>query len=440
MKKDIKILIVFLVSLSLISMEIIWTRIFSAEFFYTFAFLILSVSILGLGLGALTLRLSPKLNKLDNYWLLYAITAVFILAGPGIVLKIGLDFSKLMVSWIMMLKFVFVILILSSSFFTGGIILASIFRKGYANMSRLYMSDLTGAGLGVIFSILLMNVIGTDKASFLIAIPVIVLAFIYAPRWYKLIPGILLVASFAAIPFSGKIIYKPKKELAEVIYTRWDAMAKLKVFKFSDRYWGLNIDNAANSPVIGFDGNWDRPDSLRHEAGVPVKTLIKQFESCTFLSLGAGGGADVMHALQEGATEIHAVEVNPRINKLMKKGFLKDFSGNIYNDPRVKVVTEDARAYVRKFDNKFDIIYSLSSNTFAALASGSFAMAENYLFTKEAFADYYNSLSENGFLMMEHQFYIPRMISEVLWDIRIWGLIILKNILPSTIFPKYEER
>lgn len=344
------------------------------------------------------------------------------LTGPGVVLKLGLDFSQLMASWVMVLKFILTILILSSSFFTGGIILASIFRKGHANMSRLYMSDLTGAGLGVIFSILLMNIAGTDRATFLIAIPAIGLALFYAPRRGKLIPGILLIALFIALPFADKIIHKPKQERAEVIYDHWDAMAKLKVFKFSDDYWGLNIDNVANSPVIGFDGNWDRPDSLRHEAGIPVTTLIRQFESCTFLSLGAGGGADVMHALQEGATEVHAVEVNPHINRMMRKGFLKEFSGNIYNDPRVKVVTEDARAYVRKFENKFDVIYSLSSNTFAALASGSFALAENYLFTKEAFEDYYTSLSDNGFLMMEHQFYVPRMVSEVLWALRDLGI------------------
>ena len=40
---------------------------------------------------------------------------------------------------------------------------------------------------------------------------------------------------------------------------------------------------------------------------------------------------------------------------------------------------DDARAYVRRHRAGFDVIYSLSSNTFAALASGSFAMAESYL-------------------------------------------------------------
>ena len=88
------------------------------------------------------------------------------------------------------------------------------------------------------------------------------------------------------------------------------------------------------------------------------------------------------------------------------------YTSDLYKNLKMIVVSEDARAYVRRFKNKFDIIYSLSSNTFAALASGGFAMAENYLFTTEAFKDYWNCLSDSGFLMMEHQFYMPRLVTE----------------------------
>lgn len=440
MRLNPKSLIVFLVSLSLIAMEIIWTRIFSAEFFYTFAFLILSVSILGLGLGALSLRLFPSLKRLENYWVLFSITAGLMLVGPGLVLHMGLDFGKLATSWLSILKLIGTIVLLSSSFFSGGIILGSIFRKNHENMSRLYMSDLIGAGLGVIFSIILMNLAGTGKATFLIGIPLLLLALYYAPGWLKSIPAVLFVCTVFALPNSTKIINKPKKEFAEVIFNHWDAMAKIKVFKFDSTYWGLNIDNVANSPVIAFDGNWNKPDSLKAGTPMPVTTLIKSFNKCTFLSLGAGGGGDVLHALEEGATEVHAVEVNPYINRMMTQGFLKDFSGNIYNDPRVKVISEDGRSYIRKFENKFDIIYSQSSNTFAALASGSFALAENYLFTKEAFIDYYKSLSDNGYLFMEHQFYIPRVVSEVLWALEEMGIENPKDHIAVYRLPKMRRR
>jgi hypothetical protein len=153
---------------------------------------------------------------------------------------------------------------------------------------------------------------------------------------------------------------------------------------------------------------------MRFEFGIEVGYLIGLFDSCTFLSLGAGGGVDVLQALQAGATDIHAVEVNSHINELMLTGELAEFTGHIYDDPRVTVATEDARAYVRRFKNKFDLIYSLSSNSFAAIASGSFALAENYLFTTEAYRDYWLAMTDSGFMMMEHQYYMPRMVSEAI--------------------------
>jgi hypothetical protein len=77
---------------------------------------------------------------------------------------------------------------------------------------------------------------------------------------------------------------------------------------------------------------------------------------------------------------------------------------------------------VGRFHDKFDVIYSLSSNTFSAVASGSFAMAESYLFTTEAFQDYWRSLSDGGFMMMEHQFYMPRLVASLIDALRNEGV------------------
>ena len=55
-------LTVGLLSLTVIGLELIWMRLYSAEFYYAFAFLTLSLAVLGLGLGALALRLWPRLR------------------------------------------------------------------------------------------------------------------------------------------------------------------------------------------------------------------------------------------------------------------------------------------------------------------------------------------------------------------------------------------
>lgn len=411
--KDTKLVIIALLSTTLIALELVWTRIFSAEFFYTFAFLILSLAIMGLGLGALALRLFPFFDRQNSLAIFLSLTGLMAFVSPILVFQIGLDFSMLFNSWLMVGKLVLNILLLSSAFFFGGISLALLFKKNHPDMPRLYMADLLGAGIGVLIAILVMNQFGTPVTTFLSSLPVLLATFLVSRRWLKILPLIILAISILPLSRSESLLEAERKERAPVIYKHWDAMAKIKIYDYGEDYRGINIDNAANTTVNHFDGNWDRPDSLKFGFNI-VEYMINQFDSCTFLSLGAGGGQDVFQALQFGATEIHAVEVIPHINDLMFDGDLAEFSGYIYKDPRVKVITEDVRAYVRRFNKKFDIMYSFSSNSFAALASGAFALAENYIFTTEAFIDYWNALTDSGYLLMEHQFYMPRLVAEAM--------------------------
>ena len=348
------------------------------------------------------------------------------------------------------------------------------------------MADLTGAGVGVLMGVLLMHWVGTPVATFWCSFPVLVAAFLASRGWWKVLPLLLCGGMVILSGHSTALLEQQRQERGPVIYRHWDAMAKIKVYGFGPEYRSINIDNLANTGTYGFDGNWDRAAEDRFEFGIDVSYLIGLFDSATFLSLGAGGGADVLQALQAGASEIHAVEVNPHINQMLLDGdpvgyilpspeaewlaakrkemeearkveaarseekeavdsgeavggdeetehlageeskdpepaadpekivTMAEFSGHIYRDSRVRVVSEDARAYVRRFENHFDLIYSLSSNSFAALASGAFAMAENYLFTTEAFEDYWRALSDDGFLMMEHQFYMPRLVAALM--------------------------
>ncbi|MFC2131180.1 hypothetical protein ACFLSQ_07075 [Bacteroidota bacterium] len=412
--KKINYAVVALLSVTLIALELAWMRIFSAEYFYTFAFLILSLSILGLGMGALTLRLFPSLGNVNKLGLLLSLASLMALAGPPLVFQLELDFS-LLLSFGMILKLFVTIILLSSPFFFGGIALAFIFKSNNREMPRLYMFDLLGAGSGVFIGIFLMHQFGTPLATFLIALPVILAALLTISPKLRIVPAILLIGMIILCTFSEDILEVERKEPAPVIYKHWDAMSKIKIYQYDNFYRGITIDNHASTTVVGFDGNYNSPYLNRVDFfGINVGHLIRQFDNCTFLALGAGGGKDVMHALVEGAAEVHAVEVNPLINEMMLEGDLAEFTGHIYSNPKVKVVTEDARAYVRRFKNKFDLIFSFSSNSYAALASGAFALAENYIYTTEAFRDYWEAATDNGFIVVEHHFYVPRMVSEVM--------------------------
>lgn len=308
--------------------------------------------------------------------------------------------------------------------------LGLLFKIYHKDLPKLYLFDLVGAAFGIIVGIVLMNQIGTQYAAFIISTPLIIASLITKGRKFVALVPLILFCVF--IGDAGSLLRSARTERAPVIYEHWDAMAKLKIYGYGPEYRGLNIDNLANSPVVRFDGDLQNP--MLNDWDIDVKNLITQFDSCTFMSLGSGGGMDVLQALGYGASEIHAVEVNGHINKMMTEGdpsgyiipdsienkeefeiiTCNDFTGNIYTLENVVVISEDARTYIKRNRNKFDIIYSLSSNTWAALGSGSFSFAENYLYTTEAFIDYWHALSDNGFLSMEHQIYMPRLTSSVL--------------------------
>ncbi len=428
-------LVVTLTSLTILAMELVWTRIFSAEFFYTYAFLTLSLAVMGLGLGSLALRLFPLFDGEKSLGWVLSLAGLMALAAPPLVFLLDLDFQVLFGSFTMAGKFAAAIVLLGAAYFFGGLALAWIFKRAGPSMPRIYSADLLGAGAGVVLAIVAMNHVGTPAAVFLCALPILVAAFAVSRRWRKALPIALMIAMGVLIPRADRMLEAKREERAPVIYRHWDAMAKIKAYGFGGAYRGLNIDNVANSPVIPFDGDWEKwygnPENSRWD--IDVGHLVAQFDSCTFLSLGSGGGMDVLLALDKGASRVHAVEVNDHINKMMTVadpgGYvledstvvdstgrvitMAEYSGYLYRDPRVKVVTEDARTYIRRHRNTFDVIYSLSSNTWAALGSGAFAFTENYLFTTEAFVDYWHALSDSGFLSMEHQVYMPRLVGEV---------------------------
>jgi hypothetical protein len=416
-------LVVGFTSCAVVALEMAWTRVFSAEFFYTFAFLVLSLGVLGLGLGALSLRLLPFLTRRDTLGPVLSLAALLGMASPAVVLHLGLDFSQILASGGMLLRLAAAILLLGSTFAFSGVALALVFRARHSDMPRLYMADLVGAGLGVVLAVAGMNLFGTPVAAVLLCLPLVAAAFHASTGSARTLPIALLFGTLGFAFTADQVFEVPREERAPVIHTHWDATAKIKIYEYDEDFRGINIDNAANSPVWRFDGDWDRPDREPMEFGISVANLMDRMEGdFTFLSLGSGGGTDVLQARDSGAAEIHAVEVIPYINHLMTDGDIAAFSGHIYADPRVRVVTEDARAYVRAHPGEFDIIFSLSSNSFAAMTSGAFALSESYLFTTEAFGDYWRALSERGFMMMEHQFYMPRLVPSALDALRHEGV------------------
>jgi hypothetical protein len=102
------------------------------------------------------------------------------------------------------------------------------------------------------------------------------------------------------------------------------------------------------------------------------------------------------------------VEVNPHIAELLT-GRYHGFTGRVFSDPRVELVVAEGRHFLSTTSERFDAIQLSGVDTFAALSSGAYALAEAYLYTVEAVGDFLDHLAPGGLLSYSrYEFEPPR--------------------------------
>jgi hypothetical protein len=158
----------------------------------------------------------------------------------------------------------------------------------------------------------------------------------------------------------------------------------------------VRIDGDALTTITRFDPDpaaWAFTDYM--SASLPY--VVKRPRSV--LVIGAGGGMDVANAVHRGAERVVGVEINKPIIDLLNGEFLA-FSGGLYRHPKVEIVYGDGRTYVQRSREKFDVIQLTLVDTFAAISSGALALAEDFLYTTEAFETYIDHLNPDGILTL----------------------------------------
>lgn len=121
------------------------------------------------------------------------------------------------------------------------------------------------------------------------------------------------------------------------------------------------------------------------------------------LVIGVGGGVDVMVALYNGARHVTAVEFNPAMVEMVTERFDEYLGGlfrpgaHAYSD-RIELVNAEGRAWVRSRDDRYDVIQLSGVDSFTALSTGAYTLAESYLYTREAIQDFHAHLNEGGII------------------------------------------
>ena len=168
------------------------------------------------------------------------------------------------------------------------------------------------------------------------------------------------------------------------------------------------IDADAATPIYRWDGSlsdvaWIQKymDYLPYEMIDANNTLV----------IGSGGGEDILVALAGGAENVTAIELNPLVVSAVKR--FEGQSGNIYSNDKVELLIDDGRRYISSTAEKYDVIVLKLVDSWAAQLAGGYALSENYLYTVEAFQQYFRHLDKDngGMLVMTRwNFELPRLM------------------------------
>ncbi len=420
---------------AVIAMQIAVMRVFAVGSWSHFGSLVVSLAMLGFGMASVFIFLMK--GWLDRHGAGAAGLAL-VLVGP---LAVGANLlaqlvpfnaifliSDPMQKWRLLANFLLYLL----PFLAGAFFLGIVFRQEKDHFNRLYFADLVGSGLAGVAILGALYVLPPER---LLTAPLILWA-VALVLWfgvgqaakavaalagaglvvaaYLTLPSALGVPAIAVSSYKG-VSYARNFPDAKRLYRSISPFGDLQVYSSSYMHFapGLSDNAAFNVPELPantyvgmfIDGEGPsgimRPlpseDAAYYQYLPMYYPYVVKPQAKTFV-VQFGGGLSAMTALNAGATSVTIAEANPEVLRAFRAPELKDVTGNILADPRVKVVGYDGRLYLSHTDERYDVIDLSLADSVGLSNPGGFAIAEKYAYTEQALLSYIHGLAEGGVL------------------------------------------
>jgi len=408
------------VTLATLLLELLLTRIFSVTLYYHFAFMVISLALFGLGLSGVVLYLRPDrfpeqdlaalMSRYSRRFALSAVvTLVFVVTYPMTAYLDALTLGRFTTQHFFQLVFLFSFS--AVPFYFGGMVVSLALFHLRRRVTVLYFFDLAGASLACLVLDPLLRGLGGPGAVLLVAVLASAAALLFGTdlsRWRpersSMVLSVGLVALLGLNLATGVVglgSFKfVKRDL--LTFSRWNAMSRVEVQEFKQikplpkPRPELTIDSMARTTIQSYN---DRAAFARSDQGISSLPYLLDHDR-KVLIIGPGGGLDVLTAMVNGHRDITLAEINPIILDDVMLGRYRDYSGNLYGRPGVKAHLAEGRSFVRRSHERFDVIQATLVDTWAASATGTFALSENNLYTVEAFEDYLAHLTDRGVIAM----------------------------------------
>ncbi|MBI3679249.1 MAG: hypothetical protein HY235_02490 [Acidobacteria bacterium] len=388
---------VTLTTLASLLLELSLTRIFSVVFYYHFAFLAISIALFGLGAGGVCsylVRARPG-SLFSRLGVLSTVNAVAVPAALVFLLSREKEFGN----WTLAAVY----FAAAFPFMIAGAVVAIVISETIERVDRVYFFDLMGAAGGCLLLIPFLNLLGgpnTVLAAGVLFAAAGAIWFHVEGRIQGRAGAVLLALALTSLVILNmknpvvEVRYAKGRKLPPEMFTKWNSFSRIGIVE--QTRW-IVIDADASTAIANFNfdhlAKEDRDNLLSQGPGLPYRLR----PAAKTLIIGPGGGYDVARALASGSKDVTAVEINPIIARTIMRE-RPDLSQGLYLRPEIRLFVEDGRSFVRHSTEKYQVLQATLVDTWASTAAGAFALAENNLYTTDAFYDYLSHLTDDGIL------------------------------------------
>jgi hypothetical protein len=394
---------------AVIMIEIALTRLFSVLLYYHYSFLAVALALFGLaagGVSASRTRLDDEGGVIVQLRTLLRRACIALLALVVLLVLTSPANESVLIAIISAL-------VSAVPLFLVGKTLAIAMAVGRLRIHRLYAIDLVASSAAALLTIPLLALV---QGPVVLAVPALVaigLDATLASGRQRNLPaacafGLAAILVFAATR-EAPLLPLRDPWIGEYVLERWNAHSRVRVSDWTPTSRYLVIDKTAASLIP----HVPEPRSLK-----PSSQLSSTYEDPSYqlgrspkrvAIIGVGGGPDILPALAAGATRIDGFELNGRIIELLEGGL--DGYNTLAQRPEVDLIHDEARHALQHRPEEYDVIRANLIDTWAATAAGGFVLAENGIYTVEAWRLFLRRLTPDGVLVTT-RWYLPAAPAE----------------------------
>lgn len=425
--------IIAFTAMSLLSLEVVWMRLFSIESFSSFGYMILSVALLGFGAGGVLMTMfSRQFSARREQWLFwfalgYPLATIVSIASSKVIPFIPQNIIQDPVQFLYIGLFY---VTLSLPFVFGSLTIGLILTTAGKQVGKLYFADLVGSGLGGIAVLLSFYWLHPRFLPLLVvvlhlpALAAATLASLPRPGWRWGAALATAVISGALMLSLGQLNFSEFKGISYAL-----ASAKVTGARVEAQAWGplgyiqvVSSTAERTAPALSTQAPLDAMPPVQkglYIDGSKVASLARTLnneednyldwlltslpyvlsDEPAVLLVGLGGGEEVAQALHHQASSVVAADINSVLTRLVADDYAGE-NGRLLHRENTSAVTADGRDFAARHQGEFDLIQVGFLDASGLSFPGARSLSENYLYTVESVTHFLEALKTGGILVL----------------------------------------